>query len=93
MNSPAILSGVSNHPNRNKRTPSAARNPRPEEIRAAREAAGLSQTEAAELIYCNLRTWQQWETETADPAQRRRMHAAFWELWQLKVKELPPRDR
>lgn len=74
---------MSNHPNRSKRSPSAARNPKPAEIKAAREAAGLTQTEAAALIHCGLNTWQQWESELPD--QNRRMHPAFWELFQLKA--------
>lgn len=69
---------MSNHPNRSRRAPSAARNPTPDEVRAAREAAGLSQTAAAELIHCTLRGWQEWE------AGNRRMHPAFWELFLLK---------
>lgn len=73
---------MGNHPNRG-RGERPGRNPRPEEIRASREAAGLTQTEAANLIYCALTTWQQWEMGS------RRMHAAFWELWRLKAK-LPP---
>lgn len=67
------------HPNRSKRNPSAARNPKPEEIRKAREAAKLTQTEAAELIHCTLRGWQDWESGA------RRMHPAFWELWRIKI--------
>jgi DNA (cytosine-5)-methyltransferase 1 len=63
------------HPNRSRRTPSAARNPSPTEIRSARERAGLTQTEAARLIYCTMRGWQQWE------AGERRMHPAFWALF------------
>ncbi|HEX9391468.1 MAG TPA: helix-turn-helix domain-containing protein [Usitatibacteraceae bacterium] len=54
--------------------------PAPPAIRAAREAAGLTQTAAAELIYSTLRTWQDWEKGVA------RMHPAFWELWRLKAK-------
>lgn len=68
---------MSNHPNRS-RAGSAARNPTPEEVRAAREAAGLSQTAAATLIYRTLRGWQEWE------AGNRRMHPALWELFRLK---------
>lgn len=68
------------HPNRSRRSPSAARNPKPEEIRAAREAANLTQTEAAVLIHSTLRTWQDWEAGIA------RMHPALWELFQLKLK-------
>ncbi len=53
--------------------------PAPDAIRAARTAAGLSQTAAAALIYCTLRGWQEWE------AGNRKMHPAFWELWQAKL--------
>ncbi len=68
-----------NHPNRS-RSPTAAANPTPEAIKAAREAAGLSQTEAGALIYSGLRSWQHWE------AGERRMHPAMWELFLLKTK-------
>lgn len=53
--------------------------PAPDEIRAAREAAELSQTAAAQLVCSALRTWQQWE------AGDRRMHPGLWELFRLKV--------
>lgn len=66
-----------NHPNRS-RAGSAARNPDPVEVRAVREAAGLSQTAAADLIHTTCRTWQQWE------AGDRKMHPAFWELFRIK---------
>lgn len=65
-----------NHPNRGPKGPSA--NPTPEEIRAAREAAGLSQTAAGAAVHTTCRTWQQWE------AGDRRMHPAFWELFRIK---------
>lgn len=68
---------VANHPNRSRASPAA--NPAPEAIRAAREAAGLTQTEAAGLIYSTLRTWQDWE------AGARRMHPGLWELWHIKA--------
>jgi len=35
--------------------------PSTEEIRAAREAAGLSQTAAGARVHAPLRTWQDWE--------------------------------
>lgn len=82
--SPAILADVSNHPNRSKKNPSAARNPTPAEIRAAREAAGLTQAQAAELVHTHLNSWQQWEADVGTPAHRR-MHPAFWELFRLKA--------
>ena len=69
---------MANHPNRSKS--SLRRNPKPDEVRAARERAGLTQTEAAELVYTTLRNWQQWE------GAERAMHPAFWELFQIKLK-------
>lgn len=69
---------MSNHPNRG-RKPSPGANPTQVQIAKARDAAGLTQTEAAALIYCTLRAWQDWE------GGQRRMHPAFWELWLLKV--------
>lgn len=68
-----------NHPNRGPKGPSS--NPTPAEVRAAREAAGLSQTAAGELLHTTCRTWQQWESGD------RRMHPAFWELFRLKAQE------
>ena len=53
--------------------------PTPASIRAARAAAGLTQTQAAALIYCTLRGWQDWE------AGKRAMHPAFFELFLLKA--------
>ena len=55
-------------------------NPTPSEIRQAREAAGLTKTQAADLLHSSLRAWQMWE------AGDRAMHAAFWELFRLKSK-------
>lgn len=52
--------------------------PAPDEIRAAREAAGLTQSAAAALVHANLRSWQKWE------AGERAMHTAFWELFLIK---------
>lgn len=52
--------------------------PQPVQIRQARNAAGLTQTEAAELISKGLRTWQQWE------AGDRKMDPAFFELFLIK---------
>jgi DNA-binding transcriptional regulator YiaG len=73
-------SPVSNHPNRGPKGPAA--NPPPEQIRAARSAAGLSQTAAAALIYSTMRTWQDWE------AGKARMHPGLWELFKLKAGRL-----
>lgn len=71
---------MTSHPHRSAGHP--ARNPSPAEVRAAREAAGLTQTEAAAVIHSTLRTWQDWE------AGKARMHPGLWELFGLKVARL-----
>lgn len=68
---------MSNHPNRSTSLP--ARNPKPREIVEARDAAGLTQTQAAALVYVTLSGWQRWEQG------ERPMHPAFWELFRLKT--------
>lgn len=55
-------------------------NPTPATIRAARAAAGLTQTAAAALLHTTCRVWQQWE------AGDRKMHPAFWELFRLRAR-------
>jgi putative transcriptional regulator len=58
--------------------------PTPEQIRAARAAAGLTQSQAAALIGKPVRTWQNWEAPEGLPAHRK-MDAAFWELFLTKI--------
>ena len=81
-------STLANHPNRGKASGPGV-NPKPAEIKAAREAADLSQTAAAELIYSTLRTWQDWESEGDS---NRRMHPGLWELWLIKTAHLRAAD-
>lgn len=57
-------------------------NPTPSEIRALRLAAGLTQKFTANLVHASLRALQQWESG------ERHMHLAFWELLQIKIKQL-----
>lgn len=52
--------------------------PSPTEIKALRKAHKLTQTQAANMIYKALRTWQQWERGD------REMDGAFWELFKIK---------
>jgi hypothetical protein len=81
------------HANRSKKAENPARNPTPQEIRAARERAGLSQTEAAKLCFSTLRTWQNWEQEQGgesdgesdEPKKGVRMHPAIWAFWQSQA--------
>ena len=68
---------MTNHPNRGQKGPSS--NPAPEAIRAGREAASLTQTDAATLVHSTLRRWQEWE------AGKHRMHPGLWELFKLKT--------
>ena len=70
---------MTSHPNRGK---SARINPTAEQVRQARAESGLSQVEAARLIYCSERSWQQWE------AGERKMHGAMWELFRIKARTL-----
>lgn len=68
---------MANHPNRGKR--GVQSNPTPAEIIELRHTYDLTQTEAANLVYAGLRTWQDWESG------ERRMHPAIWELFGIKV--------
>lgn len=54
--------------------------PCPAQILAARESAGLTQEQAAELVHAGgRRTWQDWERGVA------RMHPGLWELFRIKT--------
>ena len=55
----------------------------PTDIRAARQAAGLSQTAAGALCHRSLRAWQDAE------AGVRNLDAAAWELFLLRVGQHP----
>ena len=49
--------------------------PTPDAIRAAREAAGLTQAAAALLVHVDPRTWRRWESGST------RMHPAIWDAF------------
>lgn len=54
--------------------------PTPEEVRAARDAAGLTQGQAAELVYMgHAKRWS--EVERGVYA----MHPGLWELFRIKT--------
>lgn len=53
------------------------------DIRAARESAGLSARQAAELVGVTTLTWQRWEGQTS---RKTKMPAACWELFLLKTR-------
>ncbi len=79
---------MTNHPNRSRHSLSAARNPSPEEIRAARDRAGLTQEQAAALVYANRRAWQNWEAAVSAP-ENRAMHPGLYELFLIKAGQIP----
>lgn len=58
-------------------------NPKPDAIRHARLAVGLTQTEAAQIVRGSLRGWQQWE------AGDRAMPPGLFELFMLKTNQWP----
>lgn len=60
--------------------------PTPEEIRAARLAAGLTQMQAGALIGTSRRTWQNWEAPVSLP-NHRNMHVAKWRLFNLLIEK------
>ena len=54
-------------------------NPTPQQIKQARTDAGLTQTQAAKMLYSSCRAWQKWESGEA------RMNPAMFELFIIKV--------
>jgi len=68
---------MSNHANRGPKGP--ASNPTPDEITEGRNAAGLTQRQAAALIYGTEAAWRSWESGL------RRMHPGLWELFKIKA--------
>jgi DNA-binding transcriptional regulator YiaG len=51
---------------------------RPEKVKAARTASGLTQAEAAQLVYTSIDNWQNWEQG------RNIMARAIYELFLLR---------
>jgi DNA-binding transcriptional regulator YiaG len=54
----------------------------PNQIKKARQDAGLTQTQAAKLIGSTLRTWQNWEAPEGS-GNHRQMPEPAWRLFQL----------
>jgi putative transcriptional regulator len=57
-------------------------NPTPEQIKQARTDAGLTQTQAAALLYKTCRAWQKWESGEA------KMDRVFFEYFLNKIKSI-----
>lgn len=75
-----LITSMPSHPNRGPKGPSS--NPTPAEVRAAREAAKLTQEQAGALVHSSRIGWARWESEGQDA---RRMHPGLWELFRIKV--------
>ncbi len=60
-------------------SPSQPHEPSGFELRRLREANGLSQTKAAELVYSTLRTWQNWESDQVG------MHPAIYAWFRHRI--------
>ncbi|WP_323012353.1 XRE family transcriptional regulator [Castellaniella sp.] len=56
-------------------------------IRDARIVAGLTQTEAAQIVRVSLRAWQRWE------AGDRSMPSGLFELFMLKTRQWPLNEK
>lgn len=71
---------MANHPNRSK-VPGPDANPKPELIAQTRKRHGLGVDQAAPLVHASVQRWTRWESG------ERRMDAAVWELFLLKIGE------
>lgn len=72
---------MTNHPNRSKGAPAELKRPTPKQVLEARDAAGLTQTKAANLIGVTITAWQRWE------AGERQMQGGLFDLFRQKVAE------
>lgn len=80
---------MGNHPNRSKSNRGAGATPTQAEIIAAREAAGLTQEQAGELVYLSRSGWAKYEAATTDP-NFRRMQPQIFEAFLLKTGQASP---
>lgn len=80
---------MGNHHNRSRRTRGPYSNPTPAEVLAAREAAGLTQTEAAIKVRGRLRSWQHYEAPIGT-VDHRHMPPGLFELFLIKTGQPVP---
>ena len=65
-------------------------NPKPAQVRAAREAVQLTQEQAAAVVYLTARGWQNYEQDGG--VNQRAMPAALFELFLLKTGQISIRE-
>lgn len=63
--------------------------PEPHIVAEWRAAAGLTQAQAAALVYVTPACWQRWEDANPGSTRARSMPYGLWELFNLKVEKLP----
>jgi len=61
---------------------------KPNELKQARIKAGLTQEEAAALVYISTSNWRKWESEPPLGKSEKNNRKARSELFMYKVKEL-----
>lgn len=61
--------------------------PAPGMVRAAREAANLTQSQAAELVHVSTQTWAQWEVINPNSPRARGMPLGLFELFCIKTRK------
>jgi DNA-binding transcriptional regulator YiaG len=62
--------------------------PEPHIVAAWREAAGLTQAQAAALVYVSTAAWQRWEDRAPGSTRARGMPYGLYELFCLKVEKM-----
>jgi len=67
------------------------KSPSTKQIRSARNKAGMTQTNAALVVYTTLRTWQNWET-TVGKGNHRSMPLSIFHLFLLKTGQITLND-
>ena len=61
--------------------------PEPRIVAAWREAAGLTQGDAADLVHVTRDTWRSWEVDTPGSKRARRMPYGLFELFCVKTEK------
>lgn len=77
-----------NHPRRNTQPAGNTRIPTPQEVREARERAGLSQAQAAAKVLGSTKAWIKWESQ--DATENRRMHPGLFKLFLITTGQPVP---
>ena len=61
---------------------------KPDQLKQQRADAGLTQVEAAQMVYTSERTWRKWERAMPVGKADKNNYKARTELFEYKIKEL-----